>query len=68
MDNDGGNVDSTDNMDSMVLVYNMDNKVGVHLLNYKGFQQYIDLQDEKNVVPWKYLLSVLTYVKTDYTG
>ena len=67
-DNDDSNEDSKDNVDSMVLVYDMDNMVVVRLLNLIGYQQYIDLQDVKKVVPWEYLLSVLPYVKTVKSG
>ena len=61
-------MDSKDNVDSIVLVYDMDNMVVVHLLNLIGYLQYIDLRDVKKVVPWEYLLSLLPYVKTAYTG
>ena len=50
-DNDDSNEDSKDNVDSMVLVYDMDNMVVVRLLNLIGYQQYIDLRDVKIVVP-----------------
>ena len=46
------NEDSKDNVDSMVLVYDMDNTVVFHQLHLIGYQQYIDLRDVKKVVPW----------------